>query len=127
MSSNHRNAFVHAFVDGSRIIEVHPTDYGAWGAGRFANERFIHVELVRVHSFDEFARSINNYSEYIAAVLYKYNLGVTSDEDTGKGTLWSHDAVSRFLGGTTQVDTNGYFARNGFNWNDYITHVTKNF
>src|SRR5699024_22608 len=127
MSSNHRNAFVHAFVDGSRIIEVHPTDYGAWGAGRFANERFIHVELVRVHSFDEFARSINNYSEYIAAMLYKYNLGVISAEDTGKGTLWSHDAVSRFLGGTTNVDPHGYFAQYGYHWNDFVKLVNKKY
>src|SRR5699024_8569072 len=127
MSSNHRNSFVHAFVDGSRIIEVHPTDYGAWGAGRFANERFIHVELGRVHSVDEFARSINNYCEHTAAVVYKYNLGVTSDEDTGKGTLWSHDAVSRFLGGTTHVDPHGYFAQYGYHWNDFVKLVNKKY
>src|SRR5699024_8660188 len=66
MSRNHKNAFVHAFIDNSRIIEVHPTNYGAWGAGRFANERFVNVELVRVHSFDAFAQSINNYAQYIA-------------------------------------------------------------
>lgn len=127
MSNNHKNAFVHAFIDGSRIIEVHPTDYAAWGAGRFANERFIHVELVRVHSFDQFARSINNYSEYIAAMLYKYNLGVTSAENTGKGTLWSHDAVSRFLGGTNHVDPHGYFAQWGYNWNDFVKLVNKKY
>jgi len=127
MSSNHINAFVHAFIDGSRIIEVHPTDYGAWGAGRFANERFIHVELVRVHSFDQFARSINNYAEYIAATLHKYNLGVTDAEKTGKGTLWSHYAVSNFLGGTDHVDPHGYFAQYGYQWDDLVELVTKKY
>lgn len=124
MSRNHKNAFVHAFVDHSRIIEIHPTDYGAWGAGRFANQRFVHVELTRVKSFDEFARSINNYSDYIASILYKYNLGVTDAEKSGSGTLWSHNAVSKHLGGTTHVDPHGYFARWGYNWNDFVELVT---
>src|SRR5699024_2733281 len=44
MGRNHENAFVHAFIDHSNIIEIHPTDLGAWGAGRYANERFVHVE-----------------------------------------------------------------------------------
>lgn len=127
MSNNHENAFVHAFIDGSRIIEVHPTDYGAWGAGRFANERFMHVELVQTNSFGQFARSINNYSEYIALMLYKYDLGVTSAEKSGKGTLWSHDAVSKFLGGTNHVDPHGYFAKWGYNWDDFVKLVDKKY
>src|SRR5699024_2092331 len=127
MSRNHKNAFVHAFIDNSRIIEVHPTDYGAWGAGRFANERFVHVELVRVHSFDAFARSINNYANYIAETLYQYDLGVTDAEKSGKGTLWSHKAVSNFLGGTTHVDPHGYFAQWGYNWNDFVKLVIKKY
>ncbi|WP_121616312.1 S-layer homology domain-containing protein [Virgibacillus halodenitrificans] len=116
MSRNYKNAFVHAFVDDSRVIEIHPTRYSAWGAGRFANARYIHVELVRVHSFDEFARSINNYANYIATLLFKYDLGYDNAEWDGNGTLWSHKAVSRHLGGTTHVDPHGYFARYGYDW-----------
>jgi internalin B len=127
MSTNHENAFVHAFVDDSNIIEIHPTELGAWGAGRFANQRFVHVELVRVDSYDEFARSINNYSDYIASVLAKYNLGVSSAEDSGKGTLWSHKAVSRFLGGTNHVDPHGYFATYGYNWDEFIELVKQKY
>src|SRR5699024_10361098 len=89
------------------------------------NERFIHVELVRVHSFDKFARSINNYADYIASLLYEYNLGVINADNNGKGTLWSHRAVSNFLGGTTHVDPHGYFARWGYNWDDFVKLVTK--
>ncbi|MTW88258.1 hypothetical protein F3157_21960 [Virgibacillus dakarensis] len=127
MTKNYNNAFVHAFVDHSHIIEIHPTDYAAWGAGRFANERFIHVELVEVNNFDQFARSINNYSTYIASLLYKYNLGVSSAEKNGKGTLWSHKAVSKFLGGTTHVDPHGYFAKYGYNWNQFVSLVTSKY
>lgn len=125
MSRNHKNVFVHAFVDHNRVIEIHPTDLGAWGAGRFGNQRFIHVELVRVHSFDQFAKSINNYSSYIANLLYDYNLGVTSAEKSGKGSLWFHKAVSKDLGGTDHVDPHGYFAKYGYNWNDFVKLVTK--
>ena len=124
MSRNHKNAFVHAFVDHSQIIEIHPPELGAWGAGRFANQRFIHVELVRVHSFDQFAQSINNYSDYLANLLYKHNLGVKdADNNNGQGTLWSHGAVSKFLGGTTHGDPHGYFASWGYNWNDFVKLV----
>ncbi|MEC0282008.1 GW dipeptide domain-containing protein [Terribacillus saccharophilus] len=127
MSNNHENAFVHAFVDDSNIIEIHPTEYGAWGAGRYANQRFVHVELVRVNSFDEFARSINNYADYIANVLNEYNLGVTDAEGTGKGTLWSHNAVSKYLGGTNHVDPHGYFAKYGYNWSEFVTLVKQKY
>ncbi|MCM3124156.1 MULTISPECIES: GW dipeptide domain-containing protein [unclassified Mesobacillus] len=124
MTRNYNNAFVHAFVDHSRIIEIHPTDYAAWGGGRFANQRFVHVELVRVNSFDQFARSINNYSSYIASLLYKYNLNVTSAEASGQGTLWSHKAVAVYLGGTDHVDPHGYFQKWGYNWNEFVKLVT---
>ncbi|AIF45596.1 N-acetylmuramoyl-L-alanine amidase family protein [Virgibacillus sp. SK37] len=123
MSNNHNNAFVHAFVDQSRIIEIHPTNYGAWGAGRYANQRFVHVELVREHNFKDFASAINNYANYIATILFKYNLGVNSAEYDGKGTLWSHKAVSKFLGGTNHVDPHGYFSRWGYTWNDFVQLV----
>jgi N-acetylmuramoyl-L-alanine amidase CwlA len=87
MVRNHPNAFVHAFADGSRVIEIHTPNYGAWGAGSYANQRFVHVELVRVKTFDQFARSINNYGNYIASVLYDYNLPLVNAEKTGAGTL----------------------------------------
>lgn len=120
---NYQNAFVHAFVDNSQVIEIHPTNYASWGAGRFANERFIHVELVRVHSFDKFARSINNYANYIASLLWKYDLGVSSAEKTGTGSLWSHKAVSNHLGGTTHVDPHAYFQQWGYNWDEFVDLV----
>lgn len=125
MSRNHKNAFVHAFVDHENIIEIHPLDYGAWGAGRYANQRFVHVELTRVHNFDQFARSINNYADYIANILYDYNLGVSNAENSGKGTLWSHKAVSLHLGGTNHVDPHGYFAKYGYTWNQFVSLVTE--
>ncbi|HLQ70259.1 MAG TPA: cell wall-binding repeat-containing protein, partial [Bacillota bacterium] len=127
MKRNYKNAFVHAFVDHERIIETHPLDNAAWGAGPVANQRFVHVELVRVHSFDDFARSINNYADYIAGILYDYDLKIDSAEKDGKGTLWSHKAVSKYLGGTTHVDPHGYFKKYGYHWNDFVKLVKKKY
>src|SRR5690606_27523425 len=39
-------------------------------------------------------------------------------------TLWSHNAVSNFLGYTNHVDPHGYFEKWGYNWNDYVNLVT---
>ncbi|WP_053218149.1 GW dipeptide domain-containing protein [Virgibacillus senegalensis] len=127
MSRNHENAFVHAFVDHERIIEIHPLDLGAWGAGPYANQRFVHVELVRVNNFEQFAKSINNYADYIASILYNYGLGVDSAESDGKGTLWSHKAVSNYLGGTTHVDPHGYFDRYGYSWSQFVSLVKSRY
>ena len=127
MKNNYQNAFVHAFVDDNNIIETAPTDYLAWGAGPVANERFIHVELVRVQGKDRFARAINNYADYIATNLLYYNLPVDSAEYDGNGTLWSHKAVSNFLGGTDHSDPYGWFQMNGYSMDELAQLVTEKY
>ncbi|ECB9788350.1 GW domain-containing glycosaminoglycan-binding protein [Listeria monocytogenes] len=127
MSRNYNNAFVHSFVDKSRIIQIHPTENGVWGAGQYANARFIQVELVRSKTFDEFARSINNYAYYAAYLLDQYNLPVDSAHSDGKGTIWSHDAVTRYLGGTTHTDPVSYFNQWGYNFNSFVTLINEKY
>ena len=87
MKRNYTNAFVHAFVDGNRIIETAPTDYLSWGAGPYGNQRFINVEIVHTHDYDSFARSMNNYADYAATQLQYYNLKPDSAENDGRGTV----------------------------------------
>ncbi|MBC1999199.1 GW domain-containing glycosaminoglycan-binding protein [Listeria marthii] len=127
MSRNYNNAFVHSFVDKSRIIQIHPTENGVWGAGQYANARFIQVELVRSKTFDEFARSINNYAYYAAYLLDQYNLPVDSAHNDGKGTVWSHDSVTRYLGGTTHTDPVSYFNQWGYNFNSFVTLINEKY
>lgn len=125
MLRNYRRAFVHAFVDDRHVIEIHSPSYGAWGAGSVANQRFVHVELVRVKKSEEakFAKSINNYATYIASILYRYNLPLIDAEMTGSGTLWSHNAVRKFLGGTTHEDPHQYFSSRGYSWGQFVQLV----
>ncbi|UXV43133.1 glucosaminidase domain-containing protein [Staphylococcus simulans] len=116
MKNNWQNAFVHGFVDGNRIVETANTDYLAWGAGPVANERYIHMELVHTHDKDSFARQMNNIADYAATNLQYYGLKPDSAEYDGRGTVWTHRAVSNFLGGTDHVDPHGYLQSRGYNY-----------
>ncbi|WP_409328035.1 GW dipeptide domain-containing protein [Staphylococcus pseudoxylosus] len=118
MTNNYENAFVHAYVDGNRIIETANTDYLAWGGGAAANQRFIHVELVHTHDYDSFARSINNYADYAATNLQYYGLVPDSAEYDGSGTVWTHKAVSNYLGGTDHTDPHGYLAAHNYSYDE---------
>lgn len=115
MRGNWQNAFTQVFVDQNNIIEIHPTEYAAWGAGRYANPYFIHVELVR-HTGDKtaFYKSINNQSYYAAYQLKKYALkasraDVNSAQNNPQGSIWGHFEVSSILGGTDHGDPLDYY------------------
>ena len=127
MSRNWENAFVHAFVDADNIIQVADTDYLAYGAGPVSNDMHMHVELMRYDNAHDFAKSINNYADYIANLLYKYKLPVVSAEETGEGTLYSHVAVSNHLGGTASPDPYEYFARFDYEYNDVINLIGQRY
>ena len=127
MKNNYNAAFVHAFVDGDHIIETANTDYGAWGAGPYANERFIHVELVHTHDFESFARSINNYADYAATNLQYYGLEPDSAEYDGQGTVWTHNAVSNHLGGTDHTDPIGYLEANNYSYDELYDLINEKY
>ncbi|WP_268912417.1 N-acetylmuramoyl-L-alanine amidase family protein [Lentilactobacillus sp. SPB1-3] len=113
MKRNYNSAFVHSFVDSSRIINIANTNYLAWGAGPVANARFVQFEQVRVHSKSAFAKEMANSAYYTAYLLHQYGLKPNDAAYDGKGTVWSHDAVSRYLGGTDHTDPKAYFASAG--------------
>jgi len=113
MKRNYNNAFVHSFVDGSRIINIANTDYLAWGVGYPGNARFVQFEQVEVHSKSAFAHEVANASWYTAYLLNKYNLKPNDAAYDYKGTVWSHKAVAHKLGGSTHTDPIGYYASAG--------------
>ncbi|EHJ08469.1 glucosaminidase domain-containing protein [Staphylococcus simiae] len=127
MKNNYNNAFVHAFVDGNRIIETHPTDYLSWGAGPNANNRFINVEIVHTHDYASFARSMNNYADYAATQLQYYGLVPDSAEKDGRGTVWTHYAISNFLGGTDHADPHGYLASHNYSYNELYDLINEKY
>lgn len=127
MKNNYNSAFVHAYVDGKRVIETANTDYLAWGAGPAANDRFIHVELVHTHTADDFARSINNYADYAATNLLYYGLKPDSAEYDGQGTVWTHRAVSNYLGGTDHSDPHDYLQSHGYSYDELYDLINEKY
>ncbi|PNZ33600.1 autolysin [Staphylococcus petrasii] len=127
MKNNYQNAFVHAFVDGDRIIETAPTDYLSWGAGPQGNERYINVEIVHTHDYDSFARSMNNYADYAATQLQYYDLQPDSAEYDGQGTVWTHYAVSRYLGGSDHSDPHAYFQAHNYSYDELYDLINEKY
>ncbi|UXR78925.1 GW dipeptide domain-containing protein [Staphylococcus sp. IVB6227] len=127
MKRNAHNAFVHGFIDGKRIVETQPTDYLAYGAGYAANQRFIHMELVHVHDYDSFARQMNNMADYVATNLQYYGLKPDSAEYDGRGTVWTHLAVTRHLGGTDHVDPHGYLRAHNYSYNELYDLIQEKY
>lgn len=112
-------AYVHAFVDHTGTIQMMTPNYGVWGAGPVANNRFVQVELCEESSRANFIQSVNNDAIYAARILHRYNLKPNDAAYDGKGTVWSHHAVSRFLGGTDHTDPDGYFAKYGYRFSQF--------
>ncbi len=127
MKNNYNSAFVHAFVDGNRIIETAPTDYLSWGAGPNANGRFINVEIVHTHDYASFAKSMNNYADYAATQLQYYGLTPNSAENDGQGTVWTHYAISRFLGGTDHSDPHAYLQSHNYTYNELYDLINEKY
>ncbi|UEX89513.1 N-acetylmuramoyl-L-alanine amidase [Staphylococcus ratti] len=127
MKNNYQSAFVHGFINDQRIIETQPTDYLSWGAGPQANERFINIELVHVYGYDKFARQMNNFADYAATNLQYYNLRPDSAEYDGQGTVWTHDAVSRFLGGTDHTDPHAYLQSHGYSYDELYDLINEKY
>ncbi len=127
MKENWENAFVHEFIDAKEIIQVADPDYKAWGAGQYANEKFIHLELCDASTQSEFDISYKKIVRRTAEYLYINRLGVSPANPDGTGTLWAHIDVTRYLGGTDHTDPIAYLAKWGKSWADVIDDVTREY
>ncbi|WEV43492.1 SLAP domain-containing protein [Lactobacillus sp. ESL0684] len=116
-------AYVHAFVDHKQVIQMMTPKYGVWGAGANANNRFFQIELCQESTRNKFAKSVNNDAIYAAKILHRYNLKPNNASSDGKGTIWSHHAVSRFLGGTDHTDPDGYFDKWGYSMSKFYSLI----
>ena len=113
MKKNYRNAFVHSFVDSNHIINIANTDYLCWGVGYPGNARFLQFEQTEMPSKKSFAQEVENAAYYTAYLLKSYHLKPNDAVYDGKGTVWSHGAVAKYLGGSDHTDPVGYYKRAG--------------
>ncbi|WP_125565514.1 peptidoglycan recognition protein family protein [Companilactobacillus insicii] len=108
-----QQTYVHAFTDDKETINIHSADYGVWGAGPTANNKYIQIELCRVNGYDAFAHSIANDAFYVASKLIQYGL-----PDIPGQTVLSHHQVSLMYHETTHVDPDTYFAAQGYSMDE---------
>lgn len=115
--------YVHAVIDDQQAIQMSDTDYGVWGAGAQANNRFIQVELCRVNTRSQFVQSVANDASWIASMLRKYGLKPSRAQANGTGTIWSHHDVTNYLGGTDHVDPDTYFDQWGYSMSQFYSLI----
>lgn len=108
-STHYNDAFVHAFVDGNRIVEIAPTDRPSWGSIT-GNPLGVQFEQVEVYGRDNFVRELVNGAYYAAYNMKKYGMLPTFDPNSANGTLLSHHMVSMFLGVTDHTDPDAYWS-----------------
>lgn len=112
-----QGVFVHSFIDSDTILRIANEKYEAQGAGAKANPYYIQFELTHEDSQDGFAKQLANAAYYTAYMLKKYDLPVTLGQENGEGSIWTHEMVSNYLGGTDHVDPTDYWSESA---NDYF-------
>ena len=92
------NGIVHAWADDDEIREITNTYYKCWGAGGIANARFVQIEVCRMADKKKAVAAIDRGLFWAAYQLYWYDLACTDATKNGAGTVWTHLAVTKFLG-----------------------------
>lgn len=121
----HDDIFVHTFVDAKQIKNIADTNYMAEGAGPKANPYYVQFEMPHEYTANGFARQTANAAYYAAYALKKYNLPVVKGQKNGSGTVWTHDMVSVYLGGTDHEDPTTYWHDSAENPFDSSYHVSN--
>jgi hypothetical protein len=119
MKRNYQNAFVHFYCGATKIVQTADTDYLAYGAGKTANLRYLHIELCHAKTENEFQESYNRWIYIAALYLHQNKLGVIDGE-----TLLSHYQVSEHFGESDHTDPIAYLERFGKTWDNVVNDVT---
>ncbi|WP_172209954.1 GBS Bsp-like repeat-containing protein, partial [Lactococcus hodotermopsidis] len=120
------SAFVHAFVDANQLITIADTKKKAWGSGPYGNQYGIQIEQMRVTTNAAFYKQIATLAKWTADQMKKYNMGapklmsapsIVSHNPSAPldGNLATHKMISYKWGGTDHVDPDAYWARFGYN------------
>lgn len=125
MTQHYQNAFTHAWCDNKKIIEISNTDYACWGAGPNANARFAQIEIVENKNLSDkqHQEAIDRQCFWAAMQCFYYGIEPIDATKNGHGTIWTHKAVSQFLGGTDHNDPIAYIARHGVTWAEMFNQI----
>ena len=126
------SAFVHSFVDGSQLITIADKVKKSWGSGQWGNNYGIQIEQMRVTTSGAFYKQIATLAKWTADQLIKYDMGapklMSSPSSVQRndlsikpdGNLASHKMIAyKFNQTTNHVDPDEYWARFGYNMNQF--------
>lgn len=121
------SAFVHSFVDDSRLITIADKSKKSWGSGGWGNQYGIQIEQMRVTTSAAFYREIATLAKWTADQMITYGMGepklMSSPSSPEKnnlsqqpdGNLASHKMIAYKYNQTTDhVDPDAYWARFGY-------------
>jgi N-acetylmuramoyl-L-alanine amidase len=122
-STTWQNAFVHAFVDDQKILQVADFNYICYGAGHTANHLgYVQVELCQTTDQAKFEKAYVQYVWLLAKLLYNRKLSVIDGV-----TLMSHAQVSAKWHETDHKDPIEYLASHGKTWANVVADVTEQY
>lgn len=126
------SAFVHSFVDGSQLITIADKVKKSWGSGQWGNNYGIQIEQMRMTTSGAFYKQIATLAKWTADQLIKYDMGapklMSSPSSVQRndlsikpdGNLASHKMIAyKFNQTTNHVDPDEYWARFGYNMNQF--------
>lgn len=119
------NGIVHAWADDDELREISNTDYKCWGAGGPANARFVQIEVCRMANKVKAIAAIDRGLFWAAYQLYWYGLACTDATRNGNGTVWTHLAVTKFLGNTDHTDPIAYWSSVGISWDAAFAQIKR--
>jgi hypothetical protein len=119
------NGIVHAWADDDELREISNTDYKCWGAGGPANARLVQIEVCRIANKANAIAAIDRGLFWAAYQLYWYDLACTDATKNGQGTVWTHLAITKFLGNTDHTDPIAYWSSVGISWDAAFAQIKK--
>jgi N-acetylmuramoyl-L-alanine amidase CwlA len=117
-----QDAFVHAFVDDTQILQVADFNYIAWHAGHTANQHYLGFELCQTYDPEKFQAAYDRWTWLAAKVLFDRKLGVIDGV-----TILSHAQVSAKWHECDHTDPIQYLASHGKTWADVVRDVTDKY
>ena len=137
------SAFVHSFVDDSRLITIADKSKKSWGSGAWGNQYGIQIEQMRVTTSAAFYREIATLAKWTADQLITYGMGepklISSPNTPQKnnlsqqpdGNLASHKMIAyKYNQTTNHVDPDEYWSRFGYDmsqFRDLVSYYYSNF
>lgn len=122
-SKTYQDAFVHVFVDDTKIEQVADSNFICFGAGRTANHLgYIQIELCQTNGSTKFTLAYDRYVWILAKILFDYKLPVIDGV-----TLMSHAQVSAKWKESNHTDPIEYLASHGKTWANLVADVTTQY